>query len=296
MARKKKKSKISVLKQYLVLVIPVFLLVAFGLGFGIAKVQSSFGQSRIDDPKTDMSVLPPDIKQQLAIASPAASFRVPVLMYHYIEFVQNKNDTMRVALNVDPPILEEQIQTLQSAGYTFMTAKELGEVLDGKMTLPQKPILLTFDDGHRDFYTNAFPILQKYQVHATNYVISGFLGESDFMTVNQVKTIAQSGLIEVGDHTVHHIDLKGAPLKEVESEINDSKKTLENIIGEPVVSFAYPAGSFDTQAEDVVKQAGFETAMSTIPGEDLSQNNRFFVYRLRPGNRIGSELLNLLQQ
>ena len=296
MARKKKKSKINILQEYLILVIPVLLLVAFGLGFGIAKVQSSFSQSRIDGPKTDMSVLPPDIRQELAVASPAASFRVPVLMYHYVEFVQNKSDWMRVALNVEPPILEEQIQTLQSAGYTFMTAKELGEALDGKRTLPKKPVLLTFDDGHRDFYTGAFPIIKKYQVKVTNYVISGLLGGSDFMTVDQVKQIAQSGLVEVGDHTVHHIDLKGAPLKEVESEINDSKKTLESIIGGPVVSFAYPAGSFDTQAEDVVKQAGFETAMSTIPGEDLSQNNRFFIYRLRPGNRVEDGLLNFLQQ
>lgn len=249
-----------------------------------------------EDEKTEVKALPPDVKKTLQPTTAEATFRVPILMYHYVEYVRDKKDTIRQLLDIVPAIFIEQIQTLQQAGYTFMTAAELGEVIDGTRQLPPKPILLTFDDGHRDFYTDVLPILEKYHVKATSYVISGFLGGSDFMTPEQVQEVAKSGLVDVGAHTVHHIALAKKPLATVQYELTTSKLAIEALIHKKVVSFAYPYGSFDKQAIQAVEAAGFTTAVSTVPGIDVNQQNRYFLYRLRPGTRTGKVLLNWLSQ
>lgn len=250
----------------------------------------------LESNRTMVKKLPEDIKKQIIAASPSATFRVPILLYHYVENIQNRNDKLRVELNVPPAVFEQQVITLKNAGYTFMTAKELGEVLDGKMTLPQKPILLTFDDGHWDFETDVLPILEKYHVKATAYIITGFLGGSDFMTPSELQTVINSGLVDVGAHTVHHLSLRGLPLATVQYEVDQSKETLEQAYHLKVVSFAYPNGSFDEQAVQVVKDDGFTTAVSTVPGIEQNQTNRFFMYRLRPGYRTGQVLLDWLTQ
>jgi len=246
--------------------------------------------------RTMVKRLPPAIKKQLKIASPSATFRVPILMYHYVENIQNPNDRLRVELNIPPAVFEQQVITLKNAGYTFMTAKQLGEVLDGKMSLPKKPILLTFDDGHWDFDTVVLPILEKYHVHATAYIISGFIEGSDFMTRQELRQVVNSGIVDVGAHTVHHLSLAGLPLTTVQNEVDESKTWLEENYHIKVVSFAYPNGSFDQQAIQVVKADGFSTAVSTVPGIEQNQANRFFMYRLRPGYRTGQTLLTWLNQ
>lgn len=216
---------------------------------------------------------------------------IPILMFHYVEYVQNKNDTMRIALNTTPFTLDNEIKTLSDAGYTFMTNKELVDALDGKSRLPAKPIVLTFDDGYRDFYTDAYPILKKYHAKATQYVISGFLNQSNHLLTSQLQEIAKDGLVEIGAHTVNHVWLKGQTLQTVTNEVVQSKSTLEKLIHSPVVSFAYPFGAFDLQALNVVKNAGFLSATSTIPGAEQTQENRYFMYRLRSGGRTGQNFL-----
>lgn len=222
------------------------------------------------------------------------SIRVPILLYHYIEYVQDKKDTIRISLNITPFIFESQLKTLVDNGYTFITAYQLADMLDGLIPVPQKPVLLTFDDGYRDFYTDAFPLLKKYNAKATAYIVPGFLNMPNYMYTSQLKEIVQNGLVEIGAHTVHHAYLKGIRLQDVISEVVKSKTMLENMFHVYVVSFAYPYGAFDQQAIDVVRNAGFRTAVSTVPGIIQSQTNRFYLFRIRPGGRTGMTLLNWL--
>lgn len=243
---------------------------------------------------TEMHTLPSDIRKVLGDKTQVVSYRVPILMYHYVEYVQDAKDTIRQSLDTIPATFEEQLQTLITAGYTFMTARELGNVLDGSQKLPSKPILLTFDDGYRDFYTDAYPLLKKYHVKATAYIVPGFLDKPNYMFSYQVSDLVNDGLVEIGAHTIHHVWLKDMPKAQAEIEIAQSKKMLEDTFNIRVVSFAYPYGAFDKQALDLTKQAGFWTAVSTIPGIDANQNDQFFLYRLRPGGRTGTDLLNWL--
>jgi len=250
-----------------------------------------------ETPKTEVTKLPRNIETQLRNQeSTSLKFKIPILMYHYVEYVQDKKDTIRESLNINPNTFEQQVKTLSDAGYTFMTAKELGKVLDGKMELPKKPVLLTFDDGHWDLDTNVLPILKKYNAKATAYIISGFIGGSDFLTSQQLEDVISSGLVEIGAHTVHHISLRGKFLPIVQYEVGQSKSNLENKYNVAIVSFAYPGGAFDAQAMRVVKDSGFSTAVSTVPGTSQAKENRFFLFRLRPGYRTGESLLEYLNQ
>lgn len=221
---------------------------------------------------------------------------VPILMYHYIEYVTDEKDTTRQLLNTYPHILDAQIKTLKEAGYTFLTHKELSDILMNKGSLPEKPVVLTFDDGYRDFYTDAYPILKKYQVKATQYVISGLLYDKNYMTTQQVVEIANDGLVEIGAHTVDHPWMKNQSAEYVKYEAEESKKQLEKLTGHPVVSFAYPYGAFDLQAIDAVKKAGFTSAVSTIPGNMHSHDTKYFLYRIRPGINIGEKFINYLEE
>jgi len=276
------------------------------LGFTRSPRVSTLTDERIE---VKQNKVPPDVlswakdqEQVLGVSYPSnkqlhilpKEVNVPILMYHYVEYVKDKGDTIRQSLDTTPYTLEQEIITLKDAGYTFMTQRELASVLDGTRPLPAKPILLTFDDGYRDFYTDAYPILKKYQVKATEYLIAGFTGRPNNMTADQIKEIAAGGLVEFGAHTVHHTWLKGLSLKVLAYEVTESKKMIEELIGQPVVSFAYPYGSFDVAAVSSVAQAGFTSAVSTVPGIDQPQTHRYFLYRLRPGGRTGSSLLSWL--
>jgi len=283
------------------------------LGFvwiGAGREQEAAYRKLLGDERIELAqnTIPPDVRQWVrqggvlgtntgdtfAIQVFPKEIRVPILMYHYVEYVKDKGDTIRESLSLTPYTFEQQVKTLADDGYTFMTNAEVADALSGKIPLPPKPIVLTFDDGYRDFYTDVYPILKKYHAKATAYVISGFLGYANTMNAWQVRKIADVGLVEIGAHTVNHAWMKGLPETELVYEVNQSKKTLEGITGKPVVSFAYPYGAFDVPAIRAVAAAGFTSALSTVPGIDQYQIHRYFLYRVKPGGRIGTSLLSWL--
>lgn len=225
---------------------------------------------------------------------PTANIHIPILVYHYIEFVRDPMDSTRRSLNIIPPVFEMQLKTLKDAGYSFITIAQLGQYLDGKKQLPQRPVILTFDDGYEDFYTDVFPLLKKYNVAATEYIISGGLDKPNYMTTEQVKEVAQSGLIEIGAHTVHHKNLTSISLEEAKLEIEKSREDLERIFEMNVVSFAYPYGGFNNELADFVKKTGFTTAVTTRGGIIANQENRYTLFRIHPGIATGESLLREL--
>lgn len=295
MARKKVK-RVHLLHKRISL-LPLVFLFCFLFG-GLVMHLVIMWQTKpvVETSKSSMKELPREIEKRLEESSSSATFRVPILLYHYVEYVKDKSDTTRESLNIEPKVFEAQVKTLRDGGFTFMTAKELGDVLVGRATLPKKPVVLTIDDGHWDVATDILPILKKYQAKATAYLIPGLLGEPDFMTREQVKEVIASRLVEIGAHTLHHVGLADKLLPIVKDEVVGSKNMLEKAYNIRVYSFAYPNGAFDEQAIRVVQAAGFTTAVSTIPGIEESYGNRYFLYRIRPGQRTGEELLTYLEQ
>lgn len=255
-----------------------------------------FVSPRMNVPYYEKSAFSKPIRQSVTTPKIAQTVRVPILLYHYVEYVKDKKDTIRQSLSISPKTFESQIQTFQEASYSAMFIDDFADVLDGKKELPEKPIILTFDDGYGDFYTDVFPILKKYQMKATAYIVSGVLDKLNYMTKAQVKEIAESGLVEIAAHTVSHKNLKFVSEETARFEIQASKVQLETLIGKEVKNFAYPYGGLSDVAEQLVRSAGYRSAVSVIAGELQSENNRYFLSRLRAGSRTGPVLLNWLDE
>lgn len=250
---------------------------------------------RVIEDAIELHELPPEVKNAKPQIKSPIEVNIPILLYHYVEYVKDQGDTIRKSLDIMPFVLDAQIKTLKEAGYSFLTMADVANIIDGKVNAPSKPVVLSFDDGYRDFYTDVFPILKKYQVKATIFVVPNFLNKPNNMDIWQLKEIAKSGLVEVGAHTMDHSFLKGMRSSAVKFEVDESKKFLEKLLDRKIISFAYPYGAFDNQAAQIVKDAGFRVAVSTVRGEEVSQWNRFFLYRIRPGALYGQSLLTSLQ-
>lgn len=237
--------------------------------------------------------LPEYAKQKTGVQQ---AIPIPILMYHYVEIVKDAKDTTRQKLNTPPSVLEKQIQTLKENGYMFVTSSYVSLALKGKITPQKKVVVLTFDDGYGDFYTDAYPILQKEGVPAVVYIIVHALDKPNYMTTRQVEALVRNQHIEIGAHTLNHIWLKGQTADVVKKEVRESRNELRERFSVPVFSFAYPYGAFDEQAERIVREAGFTTAVSTVPGASHTESSRYFLYRVRPGDKTGDALLRLLDE
>lgn len=246
-------------------------------------------------PPLKIRVVQPEVVVTHPRHIPKEVVKVPILVYHYVEYVKDERDTIRKSLSITPHVFENQLKTLVNAKYHFITARALGEYLEGSKNLPQNPVILTFDDGYEDFYTDIFPFLQKYHVVATQYLISDFINQPNYMSDEQIKEIRTSGLVEFGSHTMRHPNLASLDKNTARYEIEESKEKLEELLSLPVVSFAYPYGGYNEQTPKFVKAAGYKTAVSTKGGLAVHQKNKHVLFRIHPGNRTGQDLLNALQ-
>lgn len=220
-------------------------------------------------------------------------FSLPILIYHYVEIVTDERDTIRKSLNIQPNTFQNQIDTLINNGYTFITPSQVQEIESGKLKI-EKPIIISFDDGYRDFYTDVFPILEKNNVKAVAYIVPGFLDHLNYMYWNQVKEISQSNLVEIGAHSMHHPSLDRLSDKTATDEINQSKLVLELSLGRQITTFAYPYGRFNGKTVELVKSSGFTSALTTIEGANENVNEKFTLKRIHPGVRIGDDLLKAI--
>ncbi len=232
---------------------------------------------------------------QSFLTSGPRKIQIPILIYHYVEYVKDPRDTIRKSLDIIPPIFEAQVATLKDSGYTFLTPIDINLVLEGRRTLPKKPVILSFDDGYEDFYTDVMPILIKYKVKAVQYVISDFVDTPNYLKTKQVFDIKKSGLIEIACHTMHHPALAKSSLSDAIHEIGGCKKQMLEKFGVHAVSFAYPYGSYDPFLFPILKNAGFKNATTTEPGTEISGSNIYNIPRLRPGIRIGAELTSYIE-
>lgn len=212
---------------------------------------------------------------------PAIDWKKPrVLMYHMVR--EHIDGAKFNKLRVKPDAFEEQISWLKSEGFHFVTMQELQENW-GKH--PEKTVAITFDDGYLDNLENAFPILEKYQAKATIYVVvdrhdrdwstykkahhnSGELAREPKLNDDQVRQLANSGLVEIGSHTLTHANLSKLDDDQCLNELVQSKLQLESMTGKPVSSFAYPFGIYFQRDVDLAKQAGYTNAVTTVEGID----------------------------
>ena len=218
---------------------------------------------------------PPDM-----LAPGPYSINVPILTYHYIRVNPDRNDRLGFALSVTPGDFAAQMEWLAQSGYQPITTEDLFAYLARVQGLPSKPVILTFDDGYADFYTTALPILRSHDFRAVAYVVSGFVGTSGYMTAAQVREADRSG-IEIGSHTVNHVNLANLSAVAVRAQLVQSKVFLEQVVEHPVVSFCYPSGKYTAAVAWAVADAGFHDATTTRFGYSYTLADRYVWSRLR---------------
>jgi peptidoglycan/xylan/chitin deacetylase (PgdA/CDA1 family) len=219
-----------------------------------------------------------------ATTSSAADERtvdVPILMYHRIDYLRPGLPEITRGLTVDPTDFAHQMLWIKRHGYHTLTQRQLLGALRDGLPLPRKPVLITFDDGYRDVLGKASPILHRLHLHATEYVITDRIGGSDpsFLTIPELRALERRG-VEIGSHTVDHVDLTKLSDGEARYELIASKWSLELALGHPVRWFAYPIGAYDPHVVDLVAQAGYELAVTERPGTCQSSAHPLELERL----------------
>ena len=208
---------------------------------------------------------------------------LPILMYHYVRTPPStKTDLLGYNLSVSPAVFSTQMDWLSLNGFHPVDFNDVRAYFAGTQPLPAKPVVITLDDGYADLYTNAFPILAAHGFKAVAYIVSGFVGRWAYVTAAQVVQMDQNG-IEIAAHTVDHANLARSSYASTMYQLVDSKRMLENLVGHPVLDFAYPSGKFNAQTVAAVQRAGYDTAVTERFSVDHSVGDRYLWTRVRVG-------------
>ena len=201
----------------------------------------------------------------------------PILEYHQV--TDEPLDPDFEVYNVPPDEFAAQLDFLQAQGYTTITLQDFMRVVHGKGTLPDKPIVLTFDDGYRDNYTTMLPILEAHGMTAVVYVITNQIGQKNYLTFDELKDMQRRG-IEIGSHTADHLPLTTLDESARLKQIRESKIFLEWGGLQTIYSLSYPNGAFDADIEKILRQCEYLTAVTGEAGLNTLATNPYELYRV----------------
>jgi peptidoglycan/xylan/chitin deacetylase (PgdA/CDA1 family) len=213
------------------------------------------------------------------------TLKVPILMYHYISIPPEDADEYRLDLSVTPDNFRTQLTYLAENGYNTIDFYDLSLAIVNKRELPPNPIIITMDDGYRDNYENAYPILQAFGMKATIFIVTEFIdsGNPNYLTWEMVEEMSANGIrFEV--HSRTHPDLRDRERDFLIWEILGPQETIAAHIGYTPRYFAYPGGRYDQDVIDILAELDFWAAVTTVPGKWHGYNDRFEWTRMRIRN------------
>jgi peptidoglycan/xylan/chitin deacetylase (PgdA/CDA1 family) len=215
---------------------------------------------------------------------------IPILMYHSLD-----TDRFKDKLAISKELFEKQMKFLANS-FQAITLKE-SISLGSQEGLFGAKVVISFDDGYLDNYTEVFPILQRYKLPAIFFVSPDKIGQKGYMNINMLREMHQAPNVEIGSHGLYHESLADVSPERAEKSIFESKKSLEGMLMDKVTSFSYPSGSFNSKVVELVKEAGYERACAAsrvhekelerdpftlrrIKISETSSSNFSFVFRL----------------
>ncbi len=209
-----------------------------------------------------------------------------VLTYHR---VRPDADDLR---SVTPKVFREHLEILK-AGWNVVSIDEVLAAIRGEKPLPERAVLITFDDGYADLYDHALPLLQEFGFPAVVFMLARYVGkvgrtyseanypEAPFLSAHQLREMHRVG-IEIGSHGLWHVPLAHLSPREAEKEVRESKRILSDLLGFDVRAFSYPwgrAGDFHKEHVEMVKKAGYEIAFTMLHGLNSPPFERFKLRR-----------------
>lgn len=199
---------------------------------------------------------------------------IPVLNYHQI------NDEAHNVLTLSSYEFDAQMAYLHKAGYNTISSEQLIDFLQNGKSLPPNPIMITFDDGYEDNYRVAYPILQKYNLSATIFLITDFVGHNGrYLTWKQVKEMHEHGM-NFESHTLSHVELPRASDEDLYNQLAKSKEVIESRLNQKVNCLAYPGGAYDRRVIQLAKEAGYQAAFTIKLGRDKKKCALFTLNRI----------------
>jgi len=217
-----------------------------------------------------------DLEEEVLGAQPDGTVKIPVLMYHNIAAVPTKGSASYRGLFVSPSMFKQQMKYLKDNGYKTLTPTEFVEILKSGKNPKQKSVLITFDDGSRGQYLYAYPVLKKYKMTATFYIIA----DRSPIKKKELREMVKNGMV-VDSHTSTHRDLKKLKgEKNFKYELKSSRKKLESITEQPIVSIAYPGCVADKRTFDVLKEYGYKVGFSCGRSIYHKYKNRYYLSRV----------------
>lgn len=219
------------------------------------------------------------------------SHSIPILMYHSISDYLFGKSHPYYQINTSPEAFARQMRWLHNNNFQTMNLTEAYAALESGQNV-SKTVVITFDDGYRDFYTDGMEVMKQCGFSATIFLATDRIAERsvciegvDYLTWREVRELHAEG-IRFGSHTVTHPDLRSLGPDQIEYELGRSKEIIEQRLGSRVESFAYPFAfpeedkTFTRFLVDILENQGYENGVSTIIGRAKSDNNRFFLPRL----------------
>ena len=191
---------------------------------------------------------------------------IPVLYYHSV------NDSVDNEVTISPSLLKKELEYIKNQGYTTLSLKEVENYILTNQPIPEKSILITFDDGYMDNYYNAYPILKELNMKATIFCITSELDGSYYLSEDAIKEMSKNN-IDIESHTLNHPHLNSLTYDEQLKELTESKAKLENITGNKITAIAFPFGDYNEDSIKAAKNSGYTLAFTTNKGFASRDNN-----------------------
>lgn len=212
------------------------------------------------------------------------NYVVPIIMYHQV--LPNPDQGYRLAVSTQT--FNRQMRFLKKHNFNVLPLEDLIRLIKEKKEIPSRTVVITFDDGYRDNYIYAFPVLKKYGLPAAIFLIVNevgrvnSLGVPDRVSWQEIREMYDSGVITFGSHALGPEPLINIHSEEeLKSQIFNSKSKLEKETGKKINIFSYPEGLFNTQIKQLVIDAGYIGAVATNPGKHSSSGDVFALKRIR---------------
>lgn len=212
---------------------------------------------------------------------------VPILYYHSV--LPDAEVATPNEVTISPEKLREELMLVKELGYTTLTMSEFTAYINDNKPIPEKSILITFDDGYTDNYAHAFPILKELNMKATIFMIASQVDSGYYMSAAQLREMSDYG-IDIESHTDNHVYLDTLSYDQQLKELKDSKEKLEKILGKEVTSIAYPYGNYNEDTKKAAIAAGYTFGFTTNKGLAKRINNKVELNRIYVSSNYSLEL------
>lgn len=208
---------------------------------------------------------------------------LPILCYH--QFTDGSTASQELELTAD--MFEQQLKYLMDNGYAFLSFAQVDDILNAGQPIPEKAVVITIDDGYRSVFTVAWPIIERYRIPTTLFIYTDFIGAPAALTWDQVKTMADSGFVEIESHGKSHSSLSQLPddsdeaqyRARLEAEMKGSQKAFRRHFGKQPRFLSYPYGNSSPLASEVARREGIELAATVTRGGNTTFSDPYLLHR-----------------